>query len=295
MTNILDISRRASTASKIGLRESGLVYRSCGTKHLDLSEPLSTDTGYWLNPSAVSSKPPRWILHLKAMEAGPLVQFAADTQGRLLPAATVPGYVNNGQGRCAVAAFRLLLAVQVDDQFDFPNGWEWLVQFVFPAALPVGTSGDALSDFSPETRTITYKGRASVRKQYAIAHILIHPSMPTEDQVGHDSAISYERATSMLQQFFAPHGEGASVIDLLEDGGVANTAELIRACLAGSVTHSSATSVDDSVYTGLLARLSSGERGFLTQIAPGLYRVAPPSSGRGSESSNSIEPGEGIE
>lgn len=172
--NILGTEAATRAASAPAYRPFAYTRKTAGTKDLALSEPVSTNTGYWQYPGKISSKPPRWIVQLDATATPPAVGLATDAAGDLMPGAGTPGYINNGEGKCAVAAFRLMPSIRVAPaQFMFPPEWEWIVQFAFAQPLPEGTSGDTLTEFNAATSEMRYKGRAEERSTFKIARIAL--------------------------------------------------------------------------------------------------------------------------
>ena len=199
--NILGAEAAARSACSAPLRAFSYDRRTSGTRDLALSEPTSTMNGYWGNPSNISSKPPRWIVRIDATGPELSADLARDAAGDLLLGAGTVGYINNGQGRCALAAFRLMPSVKIaDESYTFPEAWEWIVQFAFGKPLPVGTSGDSLSDFSPRSSEIGYKGRADTKSRVKINQIglvmTLAPRNPLELPDGR--LVSYEDATDAL-------------------------------------------------------------------------------------------------
>lgn len=204
--NILGAEAATRSACSAPLREFSYDRRTCGTRDLDLSEPISEKTGYWANPSNISSKPPRWIVHIDATGPNLLVDLARNEEGESMLAAGTVGYINNSRGRCSLAAFRLMPSVKLtDESYAFPTEWEWIVQFAFGKPLPVGTSGDSLSDFSPERSEIGYKGRADAKSNVKIQQIslvmTLAPRQPFKLPDGR--LITYEEVSDILQSWFS--------------------------------------------------------------------------------------------
>lgn len=130
--NILGAEAATKAVSPAPLRSFAYTSRSSGTKDLSLKEEVLDRTGYWAKPSGVSSKPPRWIVHIDATREVPVARLAQDSLGGTPPAATPPGYINNGSVKCALATFRLMSAVRLGPAcYKFPDAREWIVQFAF--------------------------------------------------------------------------------------------------------------------------------------------------------------------
>lgn len=192
------------------LKASEYTVKSCGTKFDSLSEkvPLSEETGFWEEPSSVSSKPLRWIIHVAKNDGETSVGFAKDQQGKLLPGAQTVGFINNREGNCAAIIFRVIPAVKkTDTSYLFPD-WEWLMVMVFGKSLPPGTSGQTIGSFDNVAGTIGYDG-----KTYKIAALYIckSPTDSTEVQIGDEQTVSYDEATQALIRFLhAGKGSGSN-------------------------------------------------------------------------------------
>ena len=192
------LTRRASAAA---LRPFGYERRTAGTRDLELSEELSEQTGYWKNPGSISSKPPRWIIHIDATKDYVSAGLATDKSMNPLQGSGTIGYINNGQGKCALASFRLMPAIKVgEDSYFFVPGWEWIIQFAFSKPLPVGTSGDTLSDFDVIKSEIGYKGRAETKSSAKIAHIGLVLTMAAREsvEISNHNTLSYEQVTDAI-------------------------------------------------------------------------------------------------
>ena len=204
--NILGAEAAAKSASSASLRPFAYTRRSSGTKDLFLKEEILEQTGYWAKPSGVSSKPPRWIVHIDATREVPVADLVRDSSGLPSPAATTPGYINNGAGKCALAAFRLMPAIKLGpDSYTFPDGWEWIVQFAFARGLPVGTSGDVLTDFNVQDSSLSYKGREAPKKAYPVAHISLVKTLAEPEPIGLPAGglFTYDDATAALSTWLS--------------------------------------------------------------------------------------------
>lgn len=281
--NILGTEAVARAATAAALRPYAYTRRTSGTKDLALSEPVSTDTGFWATPSNVSSKPPRWIVHIDATRSPAIASLAQDNAGTPLSAAATPGYINNGQGKCAVAAFRIMPAVKLSSgQFLFPENWEWLVQFVFAKPLKAGTSGDALSDFYAHRSELSYKGRADAKSAVKIARIGLVKTMrgpATIRQLGGAVPITYDEATEALRAWLA---SGSAAVDIY-DLSLATDVDRMQADLAGVFAASASSEpepvsiapspelvgIPDGVYHLINAALKAGKRHFVFHGPPG--------------------------
>ncbi len=303
--NILGTEKLVARTSNAVARGFGLERKTSGTKTLELREDLSEETGYWVSPTAVSSKPPRWIVHLRRDLDGKLsAGMARDHEGELFQSAGTPGYINNGQGKSALAAARIVPAVRIHSwKYVFPSDWEWLIQFVFPRALPPGTSGDALSDFSLAAGTLSYKGRRPEREPYKLARICLFPTLGAKPpfELDDGSIITYDQATQALSEWLSAGAAPFGLYNMLEDEeSVRLAADLSEAFTAGTTqsgqVKASLRPAPEDIYEELAARLSSGERDFLFVERHGFYLVAPPLATSGTASSStSNDPGAAIE
>lgn len=281
LNTILGTEAWAKSASSAALNQFDYQRRSSGTRDLNLSEPVSLATGYWQKPTSVSSKPPRWILHIDASAAVLSAGLASEASGLLLPGAGTPCYINNGEGKCALAAFRVMPAIKTKTGFEFPSDWEWLVQFAFERPLPVGTSGDALSDFSPATSEVGYKGRANTKSMVRIASIcLLLTSGTRSDHTTSDGRVlTYQEATSALQAFFAQGPAQVEVYDPHVSADAHRLAEALKAAFSvGEPVEALPVTVlpapelkgiPDSVYKLINAAVASGKRHFVFHGPPG--------------------------
>jgi 5-methylcytosine-specific restriction protein B len=271
----------AKAASSSALRQFGYVRRSSGTRDLNLSEPVSPATGYWQFPTTVSSKPPRWILHIDGTAPILTAELARDSSGNPLPGAATPCYINNGSGKCAVAAFRVMPAVKSAHGFEFPPDWEWIVQFCFPKPLPMGTSGDTLSDFDAASSEIGYKGRAHAKTKVKIALICVFPSKgarsPHTTSTG--QVVTYDEATDALKRFF---DQGPSKVEVYDPRIGADRGrleqDLTEAFSVDGPSEAAPVSVmpapelkgiPDSVYKLINAAVAAGKRHFVFHGPPG--------------------------
>jgi 5-methylcytosine-specific restriction protein B len=279
--NILGSEVSAKAASSSALRHFDYVRRSSGTRDLNLSEPLSPATGYWQKPTSVSSKPPRWILHIDPTSPQITADLAKDHSGNPLPGAATPCYINNGSGKCAVAAFRVMPAINNAHGFEFPPEWEWIVQFCFPRPLPEGTSGDTLSDFNPSTSEVSYKGRADAKSKVKIALICVIPTKgPRSPHTTTDGQlVTYEQATESLKVFFARGPAKVEIYDprvgedyqrlehdLMEAFATEGTVE---AAPVSIIPAPELKGIPDSVYKLINAAVAAGKRHFVFHGPPG--------------------------
>jgi MoxR-like ATPase len=280
--NILGAETATRAASAPAYRPFAYTRKTAGTKDLALSEPVSTDTGYWENPGKISSKPPRWIVQLDPTAAPPKVGLAVDTAGNLLPGAGTPGYINNGQGKCAVAAFRLMPSVKLGGtKFAFPPEWEWIVQFAFAQPLPEGTSGDTLTEFNAATSELRYKGRAEERATFKIALIGLVKTMAARADfvLPGGGTLTYDQATDAVKTWL---GSGSASIHVYDPNVPADMGRLqvaLAAAFEAAAPEEAAIfeippaeelfGVPANVYKLINAALASGKRHFVFHGPPG--------------------------
>lgn len=281
-SNILGAEAATRAASAPAYRPYAYTRKTAGTKDLALSEPVSSDIGYWQNPGKISSKPPRWIVQVDATAAPPKAGLAADAAGDLLPGAGTPGYINNGEGKCAVAAFRLMPSIKVSPtQFAFPPEWEWIVQFAFARPLPEGTSGDTLTEFNAATSELRYKGRADERANFKIAHIGLVKTMAgrADFALPAGGTLTYDKATDLLRAWL---GSGPAPTGVYDPNVHADMGRLQvdLACAFEAAAPAEAVvfeippaeelfGVPASVYKLINAALATGKRHFVFHGPPG--------------------------
>ena len=281
--NVLGAEAAARSACSAPLRNFSFDRRTCGTRDLELSEPISEKTGYWATPSNISSKPPRWIVRIDATGSELNVDLARNEEGEPLQGAGTVGYINNGQGRCALAAFRLMPSVKLDEgSYTFPSEWEWIVQFAFGRPLPVGTSGDSLSDFSAERSEIFYKGRGYAKSSVMIQQIslvmTLAPRQPLELPNGR--TITYEEATDALQAWLASGTAETYAYDPSDPEELTRLEIDLGRCFGSAIPDGVADSpniipspelfgVPDEVYDLINASLRAGKRHFVFHGPPG--------------------------
>jgi hypothetical protein len=172
-------------------------------KKLDQKRSVDLATGFWANTTFVTSKPPRWLLHLDA--AGPHLVASVPNRHR----AGVIGYANTEGGDSGALAVRILPVLKLgDDEYLEVERWEWLLLFCFPGGLEPGTSGMAFDNFDPATGVLLYKKR---EQPYVLAGLLCLNTL--EEQLslsvgGTSRTISYRDATEALRKLInvAPVG-----------------------------------------------------------------------------------------
>ncbi len=257
---------------------------------MSLKEEVLEETGYWARPSSVSSKPPRWIIHVDATREAPVVRLPLDSSGVPFVAAATPGYINNGSGKCALAAFRLMPAVKLGQaNFRFPDEWEWIVQFAFTKALPVGTSGDVLTDFNVQDSTLSYKGRETPKIAYPIGHISLIKTLahPEPIQLASGEHFSYRDATEALSSWL---GSGNAPLGVYS-GDSREDMERLQSDLSAVFVAEADAEIEPSqdlevlpapdllgippvIYKLINAALASGKRHFVFHGPPGTGKTS---------------------
>lgn len=280
---ILTTESAVKAATSKALRRKSFTRKSSGTGNLALSQATSSTTGYWSNPTSVSSKPLRWIVHISATALPATVDLAKDVSGTLLPGAGTPGYINNGEGKCAVMAFRLMPAIKVaPGDFQFPEAWEWIVQLVLPGPLPPGTSGDAVTDFNPQKSEISYKGRGTSKTSYPIAFIALIPNQaaPGDLTLPNGSVLTYQDATDAIIKWLRHGPAKVEVYDSTSDADLEKlqndiessftaSAPTVAAAAAKLVKAPELVGIPQSVYDLINAALQMGKRHFIFHGPPG--------------------------
>ena len=280
--NILGAEALTRAACAEALRPFSFERRTCGTRDLELAEPTSTETGYWETPSNISSKPPRWIIQIDSQTPQTSVSLAKDKEGQTYLSAGTIGYINNGQGRCALSAFRLMPSIKKPDgTFIFPKDWEWIIQLAFGRPLPVGTSGDSLSDFSVEKSEVGYKGRADTKSNMRINHIGLVMTMGSRSAITFEdgTSLTYEAATDALERWFSSGTADVQVYDTSERAELTRlgvdlakvfSTAINEVTLAAPIVPSPELfGIPDGVYDLINAALRAGKRHFIFHGPPG--------------------------
>lgn len=281
--NILGAEASAKAASSAALRSLAYTRRTSGTRDLVLSEATSTTSGYWDTPSNISSKPPRWIVQIDATTTIATADIAKDASGNVMPGAGTPGYINNGEGKCALAAFRLMPSVKTaNGKFAFPPAWEWIIQFAFARPLPQGTSGDALTDFNASTSEIEYRGRNDEKKtRFRIARMCLVKTMAvlTPFTLPSGAQLTYDQATEVLRKWLDSGPTDVTVYDPnLPSDLVQMQVDLAATFASGVPAEASPVSlvpspelvgIPGNVYKLINAALGSGKRHFVFHGPPG--------------------------
>lgn len=189
------------------LKKHNLVVRSAGTKTEDLKQPIDPYTGFWENPSTVTSKPPRWLLHIIEEDGQLIVNYPEEeivdeeddsiVESRIRNGAATIGYVNNREGNCSAMIFRILMLYKQDNESYIETDWEWLITIIQKQPLPAGTSGENISNFDVRAGTFKYSGEI-----YQIDKLVLSCLPSNEDMYG-DLDFGYSEATEALKKFLA--------------------------------------------------------------------------------------------
>lgn len=189
------------------LTDRGLQLNQSGRdiKKLDEKRAISPQTGFWEDAGYVTSKPPRWLLHLDA--TGPELVARVPEFKR----AGVIGYANTKGGDSGALTVRIIPVVKIgEDEYRTVETWEWLVLFCFPGGLEPGTSGEVFSNFNVETGDLTYLGAS----QPYIFSALLGLNAPEETFSatvnGTLKTISYREATDALGKLINVSAVGAA-------------------------------------------------------------------------------------
>lgn len=279
--NILGAEAAAKAASSASLRPFDYKRNASGVKELALSDATSCMSGYW-ETTSVTSKPPRWIVHIDTTVMPATAGLATGAAGQLLQGAGSPGYINNTPGKCALAAFRLMPSIKITNAtFSFPNEWEWIVQFAFARQLPISTSSSTLTNFSAATSEITYKPRSGNEAPVAISQIgLIKTKadrLPLTLPSG--NLFTYDQATEALRLWLDTGPANVAVYDPNLPADLAQMHDDLAATFAAGipaiavpVTLSPSpelVGIPDSVYKLINAALGAGKRHFVFHGPPG--------------------------
>ncbi|WP_044857102.1 AAA family ATPase [Enterobacter ludwigii] len=253
------------------LNPRGMSIKSSGTKNIMLGEPLSTETGFWQNPQAVSSKPPRWIPQVEVTAVGVEAKFARDAEGQILGMAKSIGYINNRDGSCSVCAFRILPAIKPldpDSEWEFPDGWEYLFILGFANPLPAGTSGDSLGNFDPTAGTIDFGGGVSKRTFPIGFRALVKAPVAVDIAAGTTYA---DVGNAIAQLAGATLYDGTQVSD--RDNLVSDLSAIFSPTPVEGVfsldENTSLVGIEPSVYQQIEAAINSGKRHIIFYGPPG--------------------------
>ena len=190
------------------MTDRGLQFHQSGRdiKKLDEKREIDHATGFWVNAGYVTSKPPRWLLHLDA--TGAELEARVPSEHR----AGVIGYANTKGGNSGAVAVRILPVFKLGAaEYLELERWEWLLLFCFPGGLRPGSSGEAFEDFDPSSGRLTYMDQP----QPYIFSALLGLNTPDEEFSatvgGQPRTITYRDATAALQKLI--HADAAGDAD----------------------------------------------------------------------------------
>jgi hypothetical protein len=138
------------------LADRGLQLNQPGRDLRKLDEKRSIDptTGFWVNITFVTSKPPRWLIHIDATTDELVASVPAQHR------AGVIGYANTKGGDSGALAVRILPVFKIGEgQFREVERWEWLLFLCFAGGLEPGSSGEAFDNFDVTTGRLNYLKR----------------------------------------------------------------------------------------------------------------------------------------
>lgn len=194
--NTLEVYRSVKKSVEKVLTPRGLTVKSAGLKQDILTEALSQTSGFWEEPTRVSSKPPRWIIQFEKKNGTVVANFAKKQDGTYFPASNTIGYINNREGNCSAMIFRIIASVKDSERYVFPD-WEWVLLLVFNRSLPVGSSSETITAFNPVEKSIVYQRRSYKYSLLGIVKTNVENELiPLEEE----ESISYDEASIALQE-----------------------------------------------------------------------------------------------
>lgn len=253
------------------LRPRGLSIKSAGTKNLGLNEQLNLETGFWQNPQAISNKPPRWIPQVDVSADSVVARFAQNGEGQSIGMAKSIGYINNRDGTCSVCVFRVLPAIKPlgsDSNWEFPDGWEFLLILGFAQPLPAGTSGDPLSNFDPSNGMIDFGGGTSKRTFPINFRALVKAPVPEEIVAGISYSDVGDAIAKLAEAKLYDGVQASGRDDLISDLSQIFAFQTIE----GPFTldeNTSLVGIEPSVYQQIGAAINSGKRHIILYGPPG--------------------------
>lgn len=275
---ILEIFKVIKKNIEEEVKASEFTVKSCGTRNEQLNSDISLETGYWQGPSAVASKPQRWIIHLNKENEKVMVDLAKDKEGNLLQGANTIGYINNREGNCVVIIFRIRALIKQDTHNYISPGWEWLAVMIFGKPLPAGTSGETISNFNEKKGTISYAG-----KEYKVSALLIYKTKIENENstLSSSGEISYDDATDALVNFLNVENPAKTMIvkkaDLRKESldevrklvAEITATEIKRYQIPKIEPNASLYGIDDRVYEQITAALKAGKKHMILYGPPG--------------------------
>ncbi|MDR5755635.1 AAA family ATPase [Caballeronia sp. LZ035] len=255
------------------LTPRGLAMKSSGTRDLELSEPTDSTSGFWRNPQSISSKPPRWIVQVEVPISGgpPIARLARDAAGNSIALGRSVGYANNHAGNCVVFVSRVLPAIKPPGpaaQWEFPQGWEYLLVLAFATRLPGGNSSVPLSNFDPAAGTVDF-GVRDTRSTNAISFRAI-VKVPAAAPMASGTTYA-EVAEAVATLTGAQLYDGADALS--RDQLVADLSAVFAPSPAAEpfalAEDTALVGIDPSVYRQIEAAINSGKRHVILYGPPG--------------------------
>lgn len=187
------------------LTDRGLQLNQSGRdlKKLDQKRSIDPATGFWANVTAVTSKPPRWLIHFDA--TGTDLVASVPNQHR----ARVIGYAATKGGNSGALAVRVLPVVKLaEGQYQEVERWEWLLLFCFPGGLQPGSAAQIFDDFDTSSGMLSYM---KANQEYIFSGLLCLNMADEQLSLnvgGTSKTITYRDATEALRSLIkvAPAG-----------------------------------------------------------------------------------------
>lgn len=245
------------------LGPKNLDVNSCGTRQLELDTSkyeVNDSCGYWTHPQSLSSKPPRWIVQVDNNQA----QFSLDPQGNEYNINRTLGFINNRSGKSSVCIFRVLFAIKSTSDWVLEKSqWEALLILGFDKPFDAGTSGDPISSFNPQDKSVIVGGGLSKKYNYQFCAVLKVP--PSQMVINNQS---YDKACESLA--ILCNGKCYASTDtqsLVEDlGQIFIKTKKRKFDFLPSPT---LIGIDASIYQQINAALNSGKKNIIFYGPPG--------------------------
>jgi len=197
-TDIHSIRRNVASRIKGKLSEYGLELVECGSKNKELTQPISSENGYW-SESSFNSKPSRLIVHINITQNTPHAELPEANHNRTF------AYANTGEHRSVGGLIVRVVPVFVVEASDQSNAtrsynphpeWEWALWFVFSPKLRSGTSGEVFNHLDPSTGTFQYK--SGTQEYVASGLVALLPDDELFTTPDGANRITYKQATDAL-------------------------------------------------------------------------------------------------
>lgn len=236
---------------------------SCGTKQLELDTSkyeINDNCGYWTNPQNLSSKPPRWIVQVDNNQA----QFSLDPQGNEYSINKTLGFINNRSGKSSACIFRVLFAVKGPSAWNLEQSpWEALLILGFDKPFEAGTSGDPVSSFNPQDKSVIVGGGNGKKYNYQFCAIL---KVPQSQTVINNQ--SYDKACESLAVLCnGKCYDSTDTSDLVND--LSQIFIKTKKRKFEFLPIPTLIGIDDSIYQQINAALNSGKKNIIFYGPPG--------------------------